>query len=129
MKSSLIDIWDSLGVSKWTAIKTLLFGGWSDLAIVICNAFTNLLRKADPKDLKMYAEVSEKIAKVIRLVIELFVSSVSVRDAASHTCDTLIAFSDHIKDGMYTPDELDADIDAIEECIDNWKKVIEKAGK
>ena len=123
---TLKQVWDSLGISKWTGIKTLLFGGWADLAIIVCNAFTKLLRKAKAEMLAAYAEFAEKIAKIINFVVELFVKDDDIKKAAISTCNALSAFASHVKDGEYTPAELDEDIDNIEKCVADWKSVAEK---
>ena len=116
----------SLDISKMSAITTLIFGGWADLAVLVCKAFTNLLRKADPTKLKLYAEFSAKVAKAIRFIVDLFISGENVKAAAISTCVALETFSNHVADGDYTPEELDEDIDNIENCVADWKKVAEK---
>ena len=126
---SLKQVWDSLEISKWTAIKTLLFGGWSDLGILLCNAFTKLLKKADQDKLLAYADFASKIAKCIRFVVDLFVKDTDIKAASFSTCDALIGFSDHVKDGEYTKDELDIDIDNINACVEDWKKTAKEKDK
>ena len=116
----------SLDISKLSAITTLIFGGWADLAVLVCKAFTKLLRKADQTKLKFYAEFAAKVAKTIRFIVDLFISGENVKAAAISTCVALETFSNHVADGDYTPEELDEDIDNIENCVADWKKVAEK---
>lgn len=113
----------SLDISKWSAITTLIFGGWADLAVLICKAFTNLLRKADAEHLKQYAEFAVKLVKVISLVSDLFIRDAKVKSAALATGKALADFAEHVGDGEYIPEELDADIDNIEAAVKAWKEV------
>ena len=84
----------SLDISKLSAITTLIFGGWADLAVLVCKAFTNLLRKADQTKLKLYAEFSAKVAKAIRFIVDLFISrSVHQRRERQGCCNLYLRCS------------------------------------
>ena len=120
---NLSAILKELNISKLKAAWTLVFGGWADLAVLICKAFTNLLRKAKGEVLRKYAEFAIKVAQFIRFGIDLFCPEGKYKVAGVVTVDALIAFAEHCKDGDYSPDELDEDIDNIEKCAEAWKKV------
>lgn len=119
----LANILNDLEISRWTAFWTLLTGGWSELAKLICTAFTKLLAKADPSKLRKYAELAAKIAMFAQRVVDIFVSGDKEKDAATATIVCLRTLAEHLEDGQYTPDELDADIGNIEKCVEAWKKV------
>ena len=119
----LASILNDLEISKWTAFWTLLTGGWSELAKLICTAFTKLLAKADPSKLRKYAELAAKIALLAQRVIDVFVSGDKEKEAATATITCLRTLAEHLEDGEYTPDELDADVDNIIAAIDAWKKI------
>ena len=119
----LANILNDLEISKWTAFWTLLTGGWAELAKLICTAFTKLLAKADPSKLRKYAELAAKISLLAQRVVDVFVTGDKERDAATATIVCLRTLAEHLEDGQYTPDELDADVDNIIAAIDAWKKV------
>ena len=118
-----MDILKSLNISKFSAAWTLLTGGWAGLAKLICEAFTKLLKKADPDKLRDYSELAAKIAGFIRTGIDLFVKDERIRAAANATAAAIEALANHIKDGQYDEAELDSDVDNIEACIEAWKQV------
>ena len=117
-----MNILKALGISKFAAAWTLLTGGWADLAKLICEAFTKLLKKAAPDKLKEYSELAAKVAGFIRTGIDLFVKNERIRAAAAATASAIEALANHISDGRYDEAELDADIDNIKACFDAWKK-------
>ena len=119
----LASILNDLEISKWTAFWTLLTGGFAELAKLICTAFTKLLAKADPSKLRKYAELTAKIALLAQRVVDVFVSGDKEKGAATATIICLRTLAEHLEDGQYTTDELDADIDNIVAAIDAWKKV------
>ena len=119
----LASILNDLEISRWTAFWTLLTGGWAELAKLICTAFTKLLAKADPSKLRKYAELTAKIALLAQRVVDVFVSGDKEKEAATATITCLRTLAEHLEDGEYTPDELDADVDNIIAAIDAWKKV------
>ena len=119
----LANILSDLEISRWTAFWTLLTGGWAELAKLICTAFTKLLAKADPSKLRKYAELAAKISLLAQRVVDVFVSGDKEKEAATATITCLRTLAEHLEDGKYTPDELDADIDNIVAAIDAWKKV------
>ena len=116
-----------LDIGKWSAAWAFLTGGWAGLAKLICEAFTKLLKKADADKLAKYAELAENIAQFIRYGINLFVTDEKLRNAIGAVATAVEQIAVHIKDGEYTPDEMDADIDAIEAAIDAWKEAKMKA--
>ena len=119
----LANILNDLEISRCTAFWTLLTGGWAELAKLICTAFTRLLAKADPSKLRKYAELTAKIALLAQRVVDVFVSGDKEKEAATATITCLRTLAEHLEDGEYTTEELDADIDNIVAAIDAWKKV------
>ena len=119
----LANILNDLEISKWTAFWTLLTGGFAELAKLLCTAFTKLLAKEDPSKLRKYAELTAKIALLAQRVVDVFVSGDKEKDAATATIVCLRTLAEHLEDGQYTTDELNADIDNIVAAIDAWKKV------
>lgn len=115
-----------LNISKWSAVWAFLTDGWAGLAKNICEAFTKLLRKADAGKLKEYAEFTAKVALFIRGGIETFCVDAGVRAAGMKTADAIAELAEHLKDGEYSTDEFDRDIDNIEACVDAWKKVCDE---
>ena len=115
-----------LDISKWSAIWAFLTDGFAGIAKLICTAFTKLLRKADPAKLKEYAEFTAKVALFIRGGIETFCVDAEVRAAGMKTADAIAELAEHLKDGEYSTDEFDRDIDNIEACVDAWKKVCDE---
>ena len=112
-----------LDIGKWSAIWSFMTGGWAGLAKLVCEAFTKLLKRADAEKLAKYAELAEKVAQFIRYGISLFVEDAKLRNAIGAVATAVEQVALHIKDGEYTTDEMDADIDAIEAAIDAWKEV------
>ena len=119
----LANILNDLEISRWTAFWTLLTGGFAELAKLLCTAFTKLLRKADPAKLKKYAELTARIALLAQRVVDIFVSGDKEKEAATATITCLKTLAEHLEDGQYAPDEIDADVDNIIAAIDAWKKV------
>ena len=119
----LANILNDLEISRWTAFWTLLTGGFAELAKLLCTAFTKLLRKEDQAKLKKYAELAARIALLAQRVVDVFVSGDKEKEAATATITCLKTLAEHLEDGQYTPDELDADVDNIIAAIDAWKKV------
>ena len=119
----LASILNDLEISKWTAFWTLLTGGFAELAKLLCTAFTKLLRKANPEKLKKYAELAAKVALLAQRVVDIFVSGDKEKEAATATITCLKTLAEHLEDGEYTTEELEADIDNIVAAIDAWKKV------
>lgn len=115
-----------LDISKWSAIWAFLTDGFAGIAKLICTAFTKLLRKADAGKLKEYAEFTAKVALFIRGGIETFCVDAEVRAAGMKTADAIAELAEHLKDGEYSTDEFDRDIDNIEACVDAWKKVCDE---
>lgn len=127
---NLTTILKELNISKLSAAWTLIFGGWDDLAVLICKAFTGLLRKANGETLKTYAEFSIKVAQLIRFGVDLFCHPEGkYKVAGVNTVDALMALAEHCKDGEYTPAELNEDIDNIEKCAEAWKNLKDEAGE
>ena len=122
----LANILNDLEISKWTAFWTLLTGGWSELAKLICTAFTKLLAKADPSKLRKYAELAAKVAMFAQSIVDVFVSGDKEKEAATATITCLRTLAEHLEDGEYTTEELESDIDNIVAAIDAWKKVADE---
>lgn len=123
---NLKSVMSDLGVSKWQVVWAWLTGGWADLAKIICENLTKLLQKADPEKLKKYSTLAAKLAVFLRGIIETFVEDELVRDAALKTADAVAVLAEHLADGEYKTEELDADIDNIRVCVDAWEKVAKR---
>jgi len=118
-----------LNISKWSAAWAFLTDGWAGIAELLCKAFTALLKKADADKLKKYSELAAKIATFIRGGIETFLTDGAVKEAAVKTADAVNALAEHLADGEYTTEELDADVKNIEACIKLWQKAGEDEAK
>lgn len=119
-------ILESLEISKWSAFWTLLTGGWAELAKLLCTAFTKLLRKADPAKLKKYSELAAKIAVFLQGLVDVFVDGAKEKVAATATITCVRTLAEHLEDGEYTTEELDADVENIIAAVDAWKKVADE---
>lgn len=119
----LTELLKELNIGKWSACWAFISDGWAGIARLVCEAFTKLLRKADAGKLKEYAEFTAKVALFIRGGIETFCVDAEVRAAGMKTADAIAELAEHLKDGEYSTDEFDRDIDNIEACVDAWKKV------
>lgn len=116
-------LFKNLDISKLSIIWAFLTGGWAGLAKLICEAFTKLLSKANPTKLKEYSELAAKIASFIRTGIDLFLKDEKTKVAAEATAKAIEQLANHIADGIYNEQELNADIDTITVCLDAWKEV------
>jgi len=120
---NITELLKNLGISKWSAAWSFVTGGWSGLAKLVCEAFTKILKRANPDQLTKYSELTIKLAMFIRYGINLFVTDEKIKTAAEATAKAVEELAEHIKDGNYDESELDKDIENIEACIDAWKKV------
>lgn len=102
----------------WSYFKDGLAG----IAKYLCEKLSALLKKLPADQLKYYADIAKNVAKLIRMVIDTFVKSTTVKAAADATVQAVETLAAHIEDGEYTTKELDEDIDSIEACIDLWKE-------
>jgi len=116
-------LFKQLNVSKLSVAWAYITGGWAGLAKILCEAFTKLLAKADPAKLKEYSALASNIAKFIRYGIDLFIKDEKIKTAAESTAKAIDELAQHISDGIYKEEELNADIDNITACIDAWKDV------
>ena len=118
----LTTIMKSLDISTLGLLWAKLTGGWSGVGVYICKAVTKLLKKAKAEDLSKYGDIVVKVAELVKLIVNDFVPE-KYKEAALATVAAIQTLADHIKDGEYTQEEFDADIDNIEKCVDAWKNI------
>lgn len=121
MKSFVND----LGISIWGIVWSRIKGGWKGVAIYLCKALTALLKKLPSESLKKYSDVIRKVMDLVNLIVVDFVPE-AYKEAGEKTVAAIKILAEHVEDGEYTEEELDADIDAISACIDAWKNVGDK---
>lgn len=117
------NIISQLGIGKFSIVWSFITGGWAGLAKLLCEAFTKLLSKADSEKLKEYSTLAMNIASYLRTGIDMFIKNEAVKAAAESTAKSIEDLANHISNGVYDEDELDADIANIKACIDAWKGV------
>ena len=115
-------IMKKLDISTLGMLWAKVTGGWSGVGVYVTKAVTKLLRKAKPEDLKEYGEIIVKVAELVNLIVTNRVPE-KYKEAALATVAAILALANHIKDGEYTQEEFDADIDNIEKCVEAWKNL------
>ena len=119
----LKELMNELNIGKWSACWAFISDGWAGIARLVCEASTKLLRRKDPDKLRGYAEFVGKVAVYVGGGVELFCTDESTKTAGAATANAVSVLSEHLADGEYTPEELSADIDNIEKCVNAWKEV------
>lgn len=110
---------------KWSNIKafwSLATGGWSGLMKYGLEFSNSALQSMDAEKLLSASRIVVNIAAVVSAAVGVFVDE-KYRDAANKTVDALKNLAISIEDGKMTSEELDANIKAINDCIDAWKAV------
>ena len=110
---------------KWSNIKalwSLVTDGWSGLMKYVLEFVNMALQKLDGEKLKRASQIAVNIAAVVSTAVGVFVDE-KYRDAANNTVDALKDLALYIEDGELSSAELNANIEAINKCIDAWKAV------
>ena len=119
----LTDMLKELNIGKWSACWAFITDGWAGLGKLVCEAFTKILRKAEPEKLKGHAEFTQKVAVFVTGGVETFCTDEKTMAAGKATAEAIGTLAEHISDGEYTKDELAQDVANIEKCITAWKEV------
>ena len=113
------------GKMKWSNIKalwSLVTDGWSGLMKYVLEFVNIALQKLDGEKLKRASQIAVNVAAVVSTAVGVFVDE-KYREAANKTVDALKDLALYIEDGELSSAELDANIEAVNKCIDAWKAV------
>ena len=108
---------------KWSNIKAvwaLVVDGWSGLMKYVLGFVNAALQKLKGDKLKRASQIAVNVAAVVSAAVGVFVDE-KYRDAANKTVDALKDLA--IEDGELSSAELNANIEAVNACIDAWKAV------
>lgn len=110
---------------KWSNIKAvweLVTDGWTGLIKYALEFVNAALQKLDGDKLKKASQIAVNVAAVVSTAVGVFVDE-KYRDAANKTVDALKDLALSIEDGNLSSAELNANIEAVNKCIDAWKAV------
>lgn len=110
---------------KWSNIKALwelVTDGWSGLMKYVLGFLNAALQKLNGDKLRKASQIAVNVAAVVSTAVGVFVDE-KYRDAANKTVDALKDLALAIEDGELSSAELNANIEAINVCIDAWKAV------
>ncbi len=110
---------------KWSNIKAvwaLVVDGWTGLMKYVLGFVNAALQKLKGDKLKRASQIAVNVAAVVSAAVGVFVDE-KYRDAANKTVDALKDLALSIEDGELSSAELNANIEAINICIDAWKAV------
>ena len=113
------------GKMKWSNIKalwSLVTDGWSGLMKYVLEFVNIALQKLDGEKLKRASQIAVNVAAVVSTAVGVFVDK-KYREAANKTVDALKDLALYIEDGELSSAELNANIEAVNKCIDAWKAV------
>ena len=113
------------GKMKWSNIKalwSLVTDGWSGLMKYVLEFVNIALQKLDGEKLKRASQIAVNVAAVVSTAVGVFVDE-KYREAANKTVDALKDLALSIEDGELSSEELNANIEAVNKCIDAWKAV------
>lgn len=113
------------GKMKWSNIKalwSLVTDGWSGLMKYVLEFVNIALQKLDGEKLKRASHIVVNVAAVVSTAVGVFVDE-KYREAANKTVDALKDLALSIEDGELSSAELNANIEAVNKCIDAWKAV------
>lgn len=113
------------GKMKWSninALWSLVTDGWSGLMKYVLEFVNIALQKLDGEKLKRASQIAVNVAAVVSTAVGVFVDE-KYREAANKTVDALRDLALYIEDGELSSAELDANIEAVNKCIDAWKAV------
>ena len=105
---------------KWSninALWSLVTDGWSGLMKYVLEFVNIALQKLDGEKLKRASQIAVNVAAVVSTAVGVFVDE-KYREAANKTVLAL-----YIEDGELSSAELNANIEAVNKCIDAWKAV------
>lgn len=110
---------------KWSNIKAvweLVTDGWTGLIKYALEFVNAALQKLDGDKLKKASQIAVNVAAVVSTAVGVFVDE-KYRDAANKTVDALKDLALSIEDGNLSGAELNANIEAVNKCVDAWKAV------
>ena len=110
---------------KWSNIKAvweLVTAGWTGLIKYALEFVNAALQKLDGDKLKRASQIAVNVAAVVSTAVGVFVDE-KYREAANKTVDALKDLALSIEDGELSSAELNANIEAVNRCIDAWKAV------
>ena len=113
------------GKMKWSNIEalwSLVTDGWSGLMKYVLEFVNIALQKLDGEKLKRASQIAVNVAAVVSAAVGVFVDE-KYREAANKTVDALKDLALYIEDGELSSAELNANIEAVNKCIDAWKAV------
>ena len=113
------------GKMKWSNIEalwSLVTDGWSGLMKYVLEFVNIALQKLDGEKLKRASQIAVNVAAVVSTAVGVFVDE-KYREAANKTVDALKDLALYIEDGELSSAELNANIEAVNKCIDAWKAV------
>lgn len=110
-----------MNISKLGALWSLATGGWAGLAEYILRAINGWLAKLDKSKLAEAAKIVKAVASALGILLTTFLPD-RYKAAATQTLCALETLAEAMADGNITPEELDANIDAIEAAIEAWKE-------
>lgn len=111
-----------MNISKIKAAWAFLTDGWSGLFKYLLESVNSLLAKCDAEKMKSAAKIALGIASIVKTACDTFAPD-KYKDAATKTIDAIKDLSLSIEDGVLSSAELNANIEAINICIDAWKEV------
>lgn len=118
----IVTLFGKLDISLFGVVWAKLRGGWKGVGVYIVKALTKLLKTLPADELRKYSELVIKVMELVSLVVTDFVPA-KYRTAGIKTVDAIRNLANHIKDGEYTEEEFDEDIDAIEAAISAWAAI------
>ena len=110
---------------KWSNIKAiwaLVTDGWSGLMKYVLGFVNAALQKLKGDKLTKASQIAVNVAAVVSAAVGVFVDE-KYRDAANKTVDALKDLALAIEDGELSSAELNANIEAVNACVDAWKAV------
>ena len=111
-----------MNISKIKAAWAFLTDGWSGLFQYLLTAVNNLLAKCDADKLKNAANIALGVAAIVKTACDTFAPN-KYKSAAMTTVAALTTLATALEDGNLTANEIDANINAISDCIAAWKEV------
>lgn len=110
-----------MNISKLGALWALMTGGWSGLVVYLLEAVNEALAKLDAAKLAEVAKIVKSVMDALHILGDTFVPE-RYRTACRFTVEALADLAVALQDGKLTKDELDAEIDAVEAAVEEWKK-------
>lgn len=114
-------------LSIWNYIvigcKGIFGNGFVSIVEYLLQLFNEqVLGKCDPEALKKWSQVFEALADFIERMLTIFMSQGAVYEASKATIKAVRDLAQHLSDGKYVPDELEADIEAVRLAVEAWRK-------